>query len=674
MLLAAGAAAFAQAPLEKVRVERYDIDVSFQPEKGFLHARAAVGLRASQYLEAIEFELNPYLKILEITDPQGRKLDFVRSGRLGSAKLLVRLAEPCGAEQGLTLTFVYEGALPAKPLDYISKDGILLRDESRWYPAVDLAAFTENEFHIGVPSRWRAVTSGGPVSSVGAGLSATYNWKTLHPVSSRSIVALADQPQVCVPEPLKRSGYSEILRGSACLIGPSQDAAKNAAAFAHQLLDWYAKALGPYEQQELLIVQGFPGQHGAIGYSAPGFLVVSEDVLKFFGYPGYAPEFLPHEIAHQWFPIEVTIARQEDGWLAESLAEYLAWRYLAEKDPEAARRMVARAMRDALAPEHLPPLSLGLKLFALENGDVTHATLYDRGMLVWRTLETVIDRERVDRALQEYYKRYAGRSASIADFRKICEEISGRDLGWFFDYFIRDTEIPEIELRRTAASAPNEHAGEIVLRNVPPEFQVRVEMRLETTAGPVLHSVATRGEVTPFTVATQGAVTRVTLDPDKRILRWTETARRYRSQRVLLARANDLVQTGQAAQAAQLYEQALALDAENFSANEQLIRFALGRMYDRQKLAARAWQEFSRALELASLDPMETDFYRAWSRVYRARIEQRRGRPAAARTEAEAGLALKSPALETQVLPDDGSDRVTTAAAELRVLAKPVRR
>ncbi len=97
-------------------------------------------------------------------------------------------------------------------------------------------------------------------------------------------------------------------------------------------------------------------------------------------------------------------------------------------------------------------------------------------------------------------------------------------------------------------------------------------------------------------------------------------------------------------------------------------------MYDRQKLAPRAWQEFSRALELASLDPMEADFYRAWSRVYRARIEQRRRRPAAARTEAEAGLALKSPALETQVLLDDGSDRVTTAAAELRALAKPVRR
>ncbi len=685
MLFAAGAAGFAQAPLEKVRVERYDIDVSFQPEKSFLHARAAVGLRASQYVEAIEFELNPYLKILEITDPQGRKLDFVRSGRLGSAKLLVRLAEPCGAEQGLTLTFVYEGALPAKPLDYISKDGILLRDESRWYPAVDLSAFTQNDFKIKVRAGWEVVSSGGLMRTweeedLDNYFYEGYQWQTDEPVSSRSLAAFSfgENPDCTIPlgAAATDSAPGSSSRKSNC-VAEDRDwkGGESLALRVQEISQVYGRWLGPgHFPGPFRLFQGFPGQHGAIGYSAPGFLVVSEDVVKFFGYPGYAPEFLPHEIAHQWFPIEVTITRQEDGWLAESLAEYLAWRYLAEKDREAARRMVARAMRDALAPEHLPPLALGLKLFALENGDVTHATLYDRGMLVWRTLETVVDRERVDRALKEYYKRYAGRSASIADFRKICEEISGRDLGWFFDYFIRDTEIPEIELRRTATSAPNEYAGEIVLRNVPPEFQVRVEMRLETTAGPVLHSVATRGEVTPFTVATQGAVTRVTLDPDKRILRWTETARRYGSQRALLARANDLVQAGQAAQAAQTYEQALALDPENFSANEQRIRFALGRMYDRQKLTSRAWQEFSRALELASLDPMETDFYRAWSRVYRARIEQRRGRPAAARAEAEAGLALKSPALETQVLLDDGSDRVTTAAAELRALAKPVRR
>jgi tetratricopeptide (TPR) repeat protein len=483
-------------------------------------------------------------------------------------------------------------------------------------------------------------------------------------------VALPDQSQTCVPEPARKEGSAEIQRGSACFIGAHQEPGRQLAAEAHKLLEHYTQAFAPYAHPELAIVEGFPGQRGATGYSAPGFLVVSEDAVKYFGYPGYATEFLPHEVAHQWFPIKVTIASQEDGWLAESLAEYLAWRYLQETNPEQARLMVARAMRDALAPEPLRPLALGLRLFALENWEVTHATLYQRGLLVWRTLETVIDRERVDSALREYHRRYAGKAASIADFCKICEEISGRDLGWFFDYFLDGTRIPEVQVHRTPSVAPDEVSGEIILKNVPPEFQVRVEMRLNTTAGTIEHSVATRGEVTPFTVTSKDLVTNIALDPGQRILRWTEAARRNHAQRALLAPVGELESAGQFARAAEICERALAQDPEELAGNAQRIRFELGRLQYRMKQYAGAREEFARVLELGSLDPMESDFNRAWAHVYRARIERLRGRLVRARAEARAGLETKSPALDTEVTPAETSGHATTAAAELRALAR----
>jgi tetratricopeptide (TPR) repeat protein len=645
------------------------MDVSLQPEKSFLHARAAVTLRAGQYLEAVEFELNPDLSILEVTDAAGRKLEFARSGRLGSPKLSVRLAEPCGAEQGVTLTFVYEGALPHGPLDYITKDGILLRDESRWYPAVDLSAFTANRMTLTVPAGWMAITSGERAKVRSSEGSATYRWKTSNPVSSRSIVAIPQDLERCSLVSVSGTG-GDGIRLANCLPGTDETRSRQLAGEVGTIASYYRTILHTDATFKLTVVQGFPGQRGAVGYSAPGFLVVSEDFLKFHDDPDYAPEFLPHEIAHQWFPIEVTLARQEDGWLAESLAEYLAWRYLREREPEQARRMAVRAMRDALAPEPLRPLSLGLRLFALEDWDVTQATLYQRGLLVWRTLETVIDRERVDKALAEYFKRYAGRSASIPDFRRICEEISGRDLGWFFDYFIRGTRIPEVEFRRTPSSAPGETSGEIILKDVAPEFQVRVEMRLETTAGAAGHSVATRGLVTPFTVTTPQPVTRITLDPESRILRWTEAARRNRSQRTLLRQLGELERERQFARAAEYCRQALALDPENLASNQQQIRFALGRLYDRMNLPERALQEFARVLALDSLDPMESDFNRAWSRVYRARIERRRGRVAAARAEARAGLEMKSPALSTPVAWPEAPGKPSTAAEALQALAR----
>jgi tetratricopeptide (TPR) repeat protein len=615
-------------------------------------------------------ELNPNLKILEVTDAASRKLDFARSHRLGSPKFSVGLAEPCGPEQAIALTITYEGALPAGWLDYITKDGILLRDESRWYPAVDLSAFTQNQINISVPSRWRAITSGGMAGSIGAGLSANYRWRTSQPVSSRAIVAFPEQPETCVPMPVPSGGYWRLSPLSACFVGPHQDAGVSFAAAAHELLEHYNMAFGRYPHAELYIVEGFPGQRGAIGYSAPGFLVVSEDAVKFHDYPSYAPEFLPHEIAHQWFPIAVTLAREEDGWLAESLAEYLAWRYLAETNPTQARRMVAQAMRDALAPEPLRPLLLGLHLFALESSAVTQATLYQRGMLVWRTLEAVIDREHVDRALSELYKRYAGKPASIADFRKVCEEISGRDLGWFFDYFIDGTRIPEIEMLRMPSSAAGEVSGQIILKNTPPEFNVSVEMRVETSAGTIEHSVATRGEVTPFTVTAPNPVTRILLDPDQRILRWTEAAQRNRNQGALLAKVGELESAGELARAVEAYEKALAADPENLASNEQQIRFALGRLRYGMKQDARAFQEFTRVLALGSLDPMQSDFNRVWSRVYRARIERRRGHLAAARAEAGAGLEIKSPVVETRVTLPESPERTTSAAAELQALAR----
>jgi hypothetical protein len=682
------------SPRERVKAERYEIDVAFQPEKGFLHARATLTLRALETISAIEFELNPRLHILDITDAQGRELAFDRSGRIGSPKLSVRLAEPINAGntapsapapsegRGITFTlrFTYEGVLPQRPLDYITKDGILLRDESRWYPAVDLAAFTRIQVTAFVPEGWRVCASG---ERRGEGVTWRHGklewiskYETKRAVSSRAITAFPDPPHHRRRQDLVDSIELEIHRGSQPgstrleISLPRLPDYENLASKFWQLTDFYKELLGAYPEDWFRFVQGFPGQRGAIGYSAPGFLVVSEDVVKYHGYPGYAPEFLPHEIAHQWFPIEVTLAREEDGWLAEGLAEYLAWRFLQDKNPAQARLLVARAMRDSLASAPLRPLSLGLRLFALEDPDVTHATLYQRGMLVFRTLETVIDRERVDRVLREYYRRYAGRAASIADFRKICEEVSGRDLRWFFDYFINGTQIPEIQIRRTPSIAPGELSGEITVRNAPPEFSVRVEMRLETPGGPIDHSVATRGEVTPFTVTSAQPVTRILLDPDQRILRATEAAQRNRSQRALLASLGDLERAGQFTRAAAVCEKALALDQENLAWNEQQIRFLLGRLRYRMRQYVLAYQQLTKVLALGSLDPLASDFNRAWSRVYLARIEQRRGHAAAARAEAQAGIAMKSPALETRVVWPDTQGRESSAAEELRSLAK----
>lgn len=224
------------------------------------------------------------------------------------------------------------------------------------------------------------------------------------------------------------------------------------------------------------------------------------------------------EIIRKWFPAPIALKSSADGWLTESLEEYLVWRHVQEKNPQAAQSMVTQAVRDAMS-RPLRPISMGLKLLE-QDREASRITLRAHGMLVWRTLETVIDRERVDRALREFAVRYGGGSAGIADFRKICEEISGRDLKWFFDYYLGGVDLPRIELHRVPGAAPNEVSGEIIVSFVPHGFQVRVELLLHTASGQAIrHSVATKGAVTRFTVSTTEVITRITVDPDSRILR-----------------------------------------------------------------------------------------------------------------------------------------------------------
>jgi tetratricopeptide (TPR) repeat protein len=167
-----------------------------------------------------------------------------------------------------------------------------------------------------------------------------------------------------------------------------------------------------------------------------------------------------------------------------------------------------------------------------------------------------------------------------------------------------------------------------------------------------------------------GQVTGITLDPDARILRWTEAARSNRRQRQWMASLGALERARQFTEALEVTQRALEADPQDLAANEQQIRFARGRLYDRLRQYTRAMQEFGRVLELSSLDQPSTDLYRAWARVYRARIERRRGNPAAAQAEAKAGLAINAPALDTEVTWPDSPEKKTTAAQELRALAK----
>jgi aminopeptidase N len=70
--------------------------------------------------------------------------------------------------------------------------------------------------------------------------------------------------------------------------------------------------------------------------------------------------------------------------------------------------------------------------------------VYLRGGLTLHALRVAVGDETFFRILQTYGERYKYSNASTADFIGVAEEISGQDLGDFFDGWLYAKQVPAI--------------------------------------------------------------------------------------------------------------------------------------------------------------------------------------------------------------------------------------
>jgi leukotriene-A4 hydrolase len=127
-----------------------------------------------------------------------------------------------------------------------------------------------------------------------------------------------------------------------------------------------------------------------------------------------------HELAHSWSGNLVTNATWSDFWLNEGFTVYLEGRiieklYGAERqDMEAtlARRELDREMESL--PESDTILHIGLE--GRDPDDGCTLVPYEKGVLLLRTIEREVGRERFDTFLRSYFDHFAFQSITTADF------------------------------------------------------------------------------------------------------------------------------------------------------------------------------------------------------------------------------------------------------------------
>jgi hypothetical protein len=150
-----------------------------------------------------------------------------------------------------------------------------------------------------------------------------------------------------------------------------------------------------------------------------------------------------HEVGHIWFPMIVNSDERQWTWMDEGLNTFL--QYVAEQEwsegypsSRGDPRDLTEYMRSTV---QMPIMTQSDSIAGLGNNAYGKPAT---ALVVLR--ETILGRERFDRAFREYSQRWRFKRPTPADFFRTMEESSGVDLDWFWRGWFYSTDHVDVAL------------------------------------------------------------------------------------------------------------------------------------------------------------------------------------------------------------------------------------
>jgi hypothetical protein len=228
---------------------------------------------------------------------------------------------------------------------------------------------------------------------------------------------------------------------------------------------WY----GPYPYKQITLVDPPHGAWEAGGMEYPTLITG----LSFWWMPrGWhsLEEVVSHEFGHQYWYGMVATNEFEDAWLDEGINSYTEVKVMDDIYGQDRSDTDLWGMREGersfLRQKYLRSADKDpLTRFAYQymDGRSYDDITYGKSAMVLLTLEKIIGEATLQRALRTYFLRYRFTHPTREDFLKTVEEVSGRDLRWYFDQAVYGAQVLDYEIlnaRSEPVDWPVQHALE----------------------------------------------------------------------------------------------------------------------------------------------------------------------------------------------------------------------
>lgn len=201
----------------------------------------------------------------------------------------------------------------------------------------------------------------------------------------------------------------------------------------NEALAFYSDRIGPFSYEKLANIQSNSVSGGMEAASA---ILYSENSVSGDRSIRWRNVVI-HEIAHQWFGNAVTEKDWDEVWLSEGFATYFTLLFIEHQYG-----------RDAFV-EGLKSSKTSVDAFYVKNPgyriihdnlkdmkDVTTSQIYQKGSWTLHMLRGLVGTENFWKGIRIYYQKHRDSHATVADFRRVMEEVSGKNLSVFFDQWL----------------------------------------------------------------------------------------------------------------------------------------------------------------------------------------------------------------------------------------------
>lgn len=406
-----------------IDVTDYGLDLAYDPPSRHLQGTATLQVVATQNLSRFDLDLRGFA--LGTVTVDGIAAAVTRDGQ----ELQITPAQTIHKGRAFTVVVPYAGQ-PQTVIDpdgssegwVFTDDGAVVVGEPQgspgWYPANDTprdkATFT---VRMSVPEGLTAVGNGSLESQSTSGGRSVFTWRERYPMAP--YLATITLGRFNVSTGTTPSGIPIYIA-----VDPTQ--ASSASAVLRQLpamVSFLEDTYGPYPFETV----------GAIVDNAPelGYSLETQTKPVFDDSPSEAT--LLHELSHMWYGDAVTLRTWPDIWLHEGFATWSEWIWTERQGGKTAAQQLKQLANTPAQQTSFwnPPPG--------DPGDPAHlfdGTIYNRGAMTLEALREQVGDDAFFTIMRQWYADHRYGNVSTPEFIALAEQVSGQDLGAFFDMWL----------------------------------------------------------------------------------------------------------------------------------------------------------------------------------------------------------------------------------------------